>query len=784
MEGQKSPEHTGVNVLLLTGLAKVKDSVHNQWKDVEILLDTGADQSFISNKLADELGLPRTGTKRFKVYTFGAQAPKHTVCNLTTLELWDKDGLRHEMRLHTLPLITAATKTAQLSKDDLAFIESRNIRLSKAHDTHVSAPQILLGCDQLWGLLSIPDPHYTLPSGLHLVPSKLGYLLTGKQIANKWKGNTIMETREGEKSVSPVSVNSFINFEASFEEELDRWDKYWTMDSAGVCEFTGTKNAERDEANKKVAKFFEETIQKRGTVHHHLRCAVSDIDLANEIRENLYVDNLILSGDSSSEVVRKSLDARKIFSEMGMNLREFTSNDPFLRSRLPEEACASLTPKKVLGVVWDAEIQTLNNEEVSVIFGYIHTSKNPADAGTRGLSAVELETHEWWRGPDFLTTPVETWPIEVYPLEYPDVKTTKESICEESVKVNTTNSPDTMVQNLLDLERYSTFLKAKRIAAVVLRFIRALLQHQKETVKRRIISNIPELKSISESPGALSGSELRAARLAVLRNHQFAHLTKEYRKSMKNTLRLYQDSDKIWRSKGRMGNASMDHDTKDPIFVAPKTTLAQLLIREAHDEYHKGVEHTIATVRENYWIPKLRQQVRSFISQCVKCRRFNALPYHYPDTTDLPSKRVTRCYPFQHIGLDFFDFPPCACLNSRPLTYRGSMQEELSSVRPIDFLQKDINLTFPSITTEEDEESRCYVPPEDNHQMQYRQLVVDALHSSCQRTDHFWSIWKQQYLTSLREAHKRSTINRRLGNNIPMVGDVVLINDPVLPRNE
>lgn len=34
LEGRKSSEPKGVNVLLLTGIAKVKDSLYNQWKNV------------------------------------------------------------------------------------------------------------------------------------------------------------------------------------------------------------------------------------------------------------------------------------------------------------------------------------------------------------------------------------------------------------------------------------------------------------------------------------------------------------------------------------------------------------------------------------------------------------------------------------------------------------------------------------------------------------------------------------------------------------------------------
>lgn len=47
------------------------------------------------------------------------------------------------------------------------------------------------------------------------------------------------------------------------DENLQRWDKYWTMDSAGICEFTGTKDAEKSYINAKVQQIFDETIEKR-----------------------------------------------------------------------------------------------------------------------------------------------------------------------------------------------------------------------------------------------------------------------------------------------------------------------------------------------------------------------------------------------------------------------------------------------------------------------------------------------------------------------------------------
>ncbi|VDO84702.1 unnamed protein product [Haemonchus placei] len=394
----------------------------------------------------------------------------------------------------------------------------------------------------MWNFLDVPHPRHTLPSGLQLVPSKLGYLLTGQQMRAP-------QEEQGDRTdrVEATLVNSFTNF----DEELERWDKYWTMDSAGVCEFTGTKNAEKDATNAKVAKFFEEMIEKRedgyyirfpykenhpplptnkaialkrlktvletlrrtpellndydktfraqqeigvieevenpshtdgaivhyiphqpvitpqkettklrivfdasahskgspslndvlhqgplilpelyamllrfrtpkyviisdvekvflqvrlhgadrdatrflwvrdinepfgihnvatfrftrvtfglnvspyllgATINHHLQSAMQNEELAKEIRENLYVDNLILSAATPSEAARKSLEARKIFEEMGTNLREFLSNDETLRQQLPENACAKSLVQKVLGITWNSETDRL-----------------------------------------------------------------------------------------------------------------------------------------------------------------------------------------------------------------------------------------------------------------------------------------------------------------------------------------------------------------------------------------------------------------------------------------
>ncbi|KAL6722409.1 hypothetical protein Aduo_019986 [Ancylostoma duodenale] len=109
--------------------------------------------------------------------------------------------------------------------------------------------------------------------------------------------------------------------------------------------------------------------------------------------------------------------------------------------------------------------------------------------------------------------------------------------------------------------------------------------------------------------------------------------------------------------------------------------------------------------------------------------------------------------------------------------------DTLSSIRPIDFLQRDLILTFPYDATSSDDDPD-YLPPEKTRALATKREAEQALRSSCQYTERFWNVWQQNYLTSLREMHRKYISSRRHHHLIPKVGAVVLLCDPLLPRNE
>ncbi|VDO70519.1 unnamed protein product [Haemonchus placei] len=172
---------------------------------VHVLLDTGAELSFIDSCLANRLHLPVQDTKEVQLATFGSQEVKRIRCNRVHIDVWDAEEAcnPHNLELLTHNVLTRSLETPEPSVDDREFIRSLNLPMTWRNDNKKLTPSILLGCDQLWSFVqtnepSIPlpsgmhilpttnEPSIPLPSGMHILPTKMGYLVSGRpKLENK-----------------------------------------------------------------------------------------------------------------------------------------------------------------------------------------------------------------------------------------------------------------------------------------------------------------------------------------------------------------------------------------------------------------------------------------------------------------------------------------------------------------------------------------------------------------------------------------------------------------------
>uniref|UniRef100_A0A0K0DQK4 DUF5641 domain-containing protein n=1 Tax=Angiostrongylus cantonensis TaxID=6313 RepID=A0A0K0DQK4_ANGCA len=92
-----------------------------------------------------------------------------------------------------------------------------------------------------------------------------------------------------------------------------------------------------------------------------------------------------------------------------------------------------------------------------------------------------------------------------------------------------------------------------------------------------------------------------------------------------------------------------------------------------------------------------------------------------------------------------------------------------------------ITYTFESLR--EHDGNKDYIPPEDESKLRIMQEAKLAVLSSHALIEQYWTIWSQQYLKSLRESHKVNINNKRGTPRVPTVNTVILIHEPLQPRN-
>jgi len=288
----------------------------------------------------------------------------------------------------------------------------------------------------------------------------------------------------------------------------------------------------------------------------------------------------------------------------------------------------------------------------SLTFRYIHTSENPSDIGSRGTSATDLnESSLWWNGPEWLTHHPSKWPSWDVPELTPDniaviEKETKGSPIMFEAGLNVVGAAQFSSRPFgLDREDFSSLRRLVRFTALCLRFIAKLK-------KQCPVKGNPPL--LTEEIGQAS---LLWERHVQEKNfpEEMAALRKGKATNLCRQLGLKLDGDGVIRCHGRLHNAELPYDTKFPKLLPSKDHLTSLIIKDRHEKaLHVGVSHTLAAVRQTFWVLRGRATVKRILNGCLTCKRYEGGPFPMPAMPPLPTSRVTRSTPFSHTGVDYF----------------------------------------------------------------------------------------------------------------------------------
>lgn len=111
----------------------------------------------------------------------------------------------------------------------------------------------------------------------------------------------------------------------------------------------------------------------------------------------------------------------------------------------------------------------------------------------------------------------------------------------------------------------------------------------------------------------------------------------------------------VIRVGGRISEAAIAFGAKFQMIMPPGHHVTQLLIAAFHQRLaHAGRNHILASLREQFWIPRGRSAVHKVVQSCLKCKKQRAATMEQM-MAPLPPFCTTAYQPcFTHTGVDYF----------------------------------------------------------------------------------------------------------------------------------
>lgn len=265
---------------------------------------------------------------------------------------------------------------------------------------------------------------------------------------------------------------------------------------------------------------------------------------------------------------------------------------------------------------------------------HIPTELNPADIGSRGQTAQQLQHNTlWFSGPDFLHLSKIQKPVQPQSVsdDLPETKTH----CH--LTLNETQ------QDLIT--RYSDLSKLQRIFAYVHRFINNCRNPQKRNTS---YLQIKELKTSMNTLCKIVQKEMFTEQYQCLQNKR-----ELVSKDQLLNLNPFLDKKNVMRVGGRLSNANYSYDTKHPIILHSKHHITQLIVEYYHKVLmHAGPQLLLSTLRHKFWIIGGRNLARKVTHNCITCCRFSGKTVQ-PLMGNLPKERLHLEFPFQNTAVDY-----------------------------------------------------------------------------------------------------------------------------------
>ena len=299
---------------------------------------------------------------------------------------------------------------------------------------------------------------------------------------------------------------------------------------------------------------------------------------------------------------------------------------------------------------------------------HVPTAENPADVGTRTISALDLKSCDlWWHGPSFLKLPVHQWPKTkvIEKLETSELKETIFMTTEPFTKAPIFGLLKHLhPQHFSSGNLYSGYNRCVRSWSIVLKAVMKF-KHL------LIFKTKKEERFACNSRANLTPTELQSGRRFLIKQSQVEFFELEIKLMSKDYLPLSQvsqglksdilqfnpflDEFGVMRSKSRLANLGQDYEITHPVILHRQSAFTKLLVGDLHCQFEHPVSFSAmkAAIRKHYAILGIGTLCGQIKSSCPQCRKLLAGPF-VQQMAPLSERRVgTKLKAFEHVGIDF-----------------------------------------------------------------------------------------------------------------------------------